>query len=60
MKSLIYATPLELEVELVVLISTAVVEVRDMTDVFHNIRQSLLHRYSTCIAVGGRSFEQLL
>lgn len=57
---MVHDTLITSEEDLVVQLSAAAGNVRGMLDVFPNVRQSMRHRCESCIAVGGRPFEQLL
>lgn len=59
-KSMVYESPITSEEDLVARLSVAAGSVRDMPDVLTNVRHSMRRRCESCIAVGGRSFEQLL
>jgi hypothetical protein len=60
MKSLVYATPVQSEEDLVARIAVASGDISEMPGLFHNIRQSLTRRYQKCIDLGGTNFEQYL
>ena len=60
MKSLIYETPVESEMDLVGRIVDAVGLIADNSRVFDHVRQSLLRRYQNCIDAQSRHSEQLL
>lgn len=59
-KSLLYATPVNTEEELVARIILAFDDIRERPQLFQRIRQSITHRYNLCIENGGRNFEQFL
>lgn len=60
LKNLVYETPVTSQEELVARIVAAAGKIQDDTDMLNRVTQSLARRYMACIAVGGRSFEQLL
>ena len=60
MKSLIYATPVESEEDLVARIAVAAGEIAGNPEMFGNVRNSLRRRCRACVDVNGRNFEQLL
>ena len=60
MKDLVYATPVESEMDLVGRIVDSVGRVAEMPNVFENVRRSLFNRCATCIEVNGGHFEQFL
>ncbi|GFV59735.1 hypothetical protein TNCV_1908061 [Trichonephila clavipes] len=57
MKSLVYASPVDSSEVLVTMIDVAASEIREMSGVFTNVRQSLRRQCETCIFAGERSFE---
>lgn len=57
---MVYDSPIICEEDLVARLSVAAGNVRDMPDVFTNVCQSMRRHCESCIAVGGRSFEQLM
>lgn len=60
MKSLIYETPVETEMDLVGRIVAAAGCIADDPGVFDRVQESILRRYQKCIDVQGRHFEQFL
>ena len=60
MKTLVYETPVESEEDLVARIAAAAEEIRDMPAVFDRVYANIRRRCEACIAVRGRSFQQLL
>ncbi|GBM90213.1 hypothetical protein AVEN_121850-1 [Araneus ventricosus] len=60
LKSLVYATPVDSDEDLVTRISVAVARVGEIPDIFESVRQSLHRRCQVCISVGGSNFGQLL
>ena len=59
-RSLVYETPVESEEDLVARIIAAFEKVQNQSGIFENVRNSMLRRCETCIAVQGRHFEHLL
>ncbi|GBM80445.1 hypothetical protein AVEN_83032-1 [Araneus ventricosus] len=60
LKSLVYATLVDSDEDLVARISVAAARVREIPGVFESVRQLLHRRCQACITVGGRNFECLL
>ncbi|GBM27685.1 hypothetical protein AVEN_95348-1 [Araneus ventricosus] len=60
LKSLVYATPVDSDEDLVARISVAAASMREIPGIFESERQALHRRCQACITVGGRNFEQLL
>lgn len=61
MKSMIYETPVESEMELVGRIVAAAGQIKDKHhEILPNVRDSLRRRYQLCVNVQGRHFEHLL
>ncbi|GBN31856.1 hypothetical protein AVEN_39273-1 [Araneus ventricosus] len=58
LKSLVYATPVDSDEDLVARIAAA--RVRELPGIFESVRQSLHRRCPAYITDGGRNFEQLL
>ncbi|GBM70468.1 hypothetical protein AVEN_188216-1 [Araneus ventricosus] len=59
-KSLVHATPVNSDEDLVARISVAAARVLETSVIFERVRQSLHRHCHTCISGGGCSFEQLL
>ena len=60
LKSLVFETPVETDLELVARIVAACDIIRNIPVIFVRVRQNLVRRCHACIEVGGRQFEQLL
>ncbi|GBM99322.1 hypothetical protein AVEN_264626-1 [Araneus ventricosus] len=60
LKSLVYATLVDSDEDIVDRISAAAARVREIPGIFESVRRSLHRRCQACISVGGRNFEQLL
>lgn len=57
---MVYNTPITSEDDMMARFSVAAGNVRDIPDVFTNVRQSMCRRCESFITVGGHSFELLL
>ena len=60
LKSLVFETPVETDMELVARIVAACDVIRNTLGIFVRVRQNLVRRCHAYIEVGGRQFEQLL
>ena len=60
LKSLVFETSVELDMDLVARIAAACDIIQNTPGIFIRVRQNLLRRCYACIEVGGRQFEQLL
>ena len=60
MKSLVYETPVESEMDLLARIAAAAGDISDDHRMVAKVHHSLERRCTSCITVNGRHFEQLL
>ncbi|GFV82175.1 uncharacterized protein TNCV_2790731 [Trichonephila clavipes] len=60
MRNFVYASPVDFDKALVARIAVVTGDIREMPDVFANVRQSLCRWCEACTFAGGRSFEQFL
>ena len=60
LNSLVFETPVEMDMELVARIVAAYDTIQNTSGKFVRVRQNLVRRCHVCIEVGGRQFEQLL
>lgn len=60
LKSLVYETPVDTDMELIARIVAACNVIRNMPGVFQQVRQNLIRRCQACNEIGGRHFEHLL
>ena len=60
LKSLVFETPVQTDIELVARIVAANDIIKNTSGIFVRVRQNLVRRCHVCIEVGGRQFEQLL
>ncbi|PSN32148.1 hypothetical protein C0J52_23854, partial [Blattella germanica] len=60
LKSLVFETPVETDMELIARVVAACDVIRNTPGIFVRVRQNLVRRCQACIEVGGRPFEQLL
>ena len=60
LKSLVFETPVETNMELVARIVSPYDFIQNTSGIFVRVRQNLVRRCHACIEIGGRQFEQLL
>ena len=60
LKSLVFETPVETDMKLVVRIAAACDIIQNTPGIFVRVRQNLVRRSRACIEVGSHQFEQLL
>ena len=60
LKSLVFETPVETDMELVARIVAACDVIKNTPGIFFRVRQNLVLQCHVCIEVGGRQFEQML
>ena len=60
LNSLVFETPVEMDMELVARIVAVCDIIHNTSGIFVWVRQNLVRRCHFCIEVGGRQFEQLL
>ena len=60
MKELVYATPVDSELDLVGRIVAAAGDITEIRNVFGSVRQSLQERFEKCVQANGGHFEHLL
>ena len=59
MKSMVYETGIDSEVDLVACIVSAAAEIRKTPGIFGRVRQSMASRCTVCLDVNGREFQHL-
>jgi len=59
-KTLIYTSPFDSEVDLFARIFEAAATIRQQPDIFERKLQTLLRRFRLCVEVGGHMFEHVL
>ena len=60
LNSLLFETPVAMDMELVARIVAAYDIIQNPSGIFVRVQQNLVRRCHVCIEVGGRQFEQLL